>query len=198
MTLNPYPIEMRKEPYLYVVAFLMDGSMSGVLLCAPLLAVSFGARYDDLGMLGALGFLAYSLSCLVSGRLSERVGYQRSMAFAAPAACISVALICYASRLGHVYILYGTTWLFLSGFWPPFQAWLGEGKSRGDLLRSLGRFNMSWSSGVLVGPVVGGALYAVGTAWPFAVCAGLACAISLSLFILKFRESAPPKATEKP
>ena len=184
---------MRKEPYLYLAAFLMDGSIAGVLLCAPLLAVALGASYDDLGMIGALGFLAYSLSCLGSGRLSERVGYRRSMAFAALATGASAALFCYASRLAHVFILYGTTWLFLSGFWPPFQAWLGEGKSRGDLLRSLGRFNVSWSSGVLIGPAFGGALYAVGAAWPFGVCAAVVCAISLSLFLLRFRESTPPE-----
>ena len=184
---------MRKERWLYTAAFLMDCSLAGMFLCAPLLAVSFGATYDDLGMIGALGFLAYTLSCLVSGAFSERVGYQRSLALSALAVCVSIGLMGRARGLSHVYILSGTTWFVLSGFWPALQAWLGQGKTPTQLLSSLGRFNVSWSTGALVGPIVWGAVFARNTSLTFYLCAGLVGVIAVAFSLARFHDTAPPK-----
>jgi len=60
--------------------------------------------------------------------------------------------------------------------WPSVQAWLAERteKNHRALNRSLGLFNMAWSSGLVVGPLVAGRI------WndelpnlPFVICAGI-------------------------
>ena len=83
---------MKKEPYLYTAAFVMVCSMSCMGLCIPLLAMWLGATYQDLGIIGAVSSLTYTLACLASGRLSDRLGYQRYFSFSAVAIAISITL----------------------------------------------------------------------------------------------------------
>lgn len=189
---------MKKEPFLYVAAFTMDGCIGVIGLCVPLLAVRLGATYDDLGAVGAISAFVYALACLGAGRLAERIGYRRSMALASLAVALSVALSPRATRVSHLIALYSATWLFISGYWPALHAWLGSGKGRRDLLRSLGRFNISWALGLLVGPAVGGALYAGDTGLPFLIAAGAIGALSLSLFLLRFQKPSPAQTAEAP
>ena len=189
---------MKKEPYLYTTAFIMVCSMSCMGLCIPLLAVWLGATYQDLGIIGAVSSLTYSLACLASGRLSDRLGYQRYFSFSGIAVALSITLYIWTTRVSHVAVLFGITRLLLSGCMAPLQAWLGVHKSRVELLRTLGFFNVSWSFGLLIGPAIGGALYAVDLKWPFLFSAGLIGIVSISMFHLKFHEIAPTSTDSAP
>jgi MFS family permease len=120
------------------------------------------------------------------------------MTLASAAVALSVACYPHATRVLHLIALYTATWVFLSCYWPALQAWLGSGKGRRDLLRSLGRFNISWALGILVGPAVGGSLYAKDLHWPFLIAAGAIAALSLSLLLLKFQAQPPAQTPDPP
>jgi len=182
---------IKEESLLYTFAFLVDGCISVVWFCIPLLALQLGASYEDLGVLGAIGSLTYALSCLLVGRLSDRVGYQRTIIIT----CFIVALLfssyLVVTQVVHMLILSGITGVIVAGLWPPLQAWIGQGKEGRKLLRALGGYNISWSLGVLVGPVLGGLLYAVYPTGIFALCAGLIGLLAIGLKVVRVREEEP-------
>jgi MFS family permease len=152
---------VKKEYFLYISAFLMDGSFAIVSICIPLHALQFGATYEDLGFISASGALVYSVSCLFSGRLADRIGYRRIMTVAC--FLIALAFIGYLSidRIWHFALLSVLSAVAISYYWPPLQAWLGRGKPRHVLLPTLGRFNVAWALGVFIGPALGGTLFEI-------------------------------------
>ena len=182
---------MKKEPFLYLASFILDGCFALTGLCVPLLAMRLGATYDDLGALGAVGAFIYSLSCLASGRLSDRMGYRRSLTAASLMVVIVFSCYPFVTRVAHIFILSGVTGLVISNFWPPLQAWLGKGKDRRSLLRALGGFNVAWSLGFLIGPALGGQIYEVNPNQVFFLGAGLVAVLFLALLFLNVRESQP-------
>jgi MFS family permease len=181
---------MRKEPFLYIIAFLVDGSFAVVGLCVPLLAMSIGATYDDLGAMSATGALAYSLGCFAVGRVSDRFGYRRFMSIA----CVGVALIFLTyplvSAVWQLFVLAALTGPLLAGFWPCLQAWLGRGKDRRQLLGAVGGFNVAWSLGFLVGPAAAGFMYSLDPHHVFHLAAAAAALVFAALLFLRLRDDA--------
>jgi len=179
---------MRKEPFLYAIAFVVDGCFALLGICVPLLAMSIGATYDDLGAISATSALTYSLGCFAGGHLSDRIGYRRFMVVAS----LGIALICVCylvvDQLWQLFALAGLTGAMMSGFWPPLQAWLGAGKDRSQLLQAVGGFNVCWSLGILIGPVLGGTLYAVDPSRVFVLAAVLMGTIFAFMLRLPVRE----------
>lgn len=62
---------------------------------------------------------------------------------------------------------------------PSLQAWMGDAAPAGRLVRSLSRFNVAWSMGLLAGTVGSGALFTLHPSVPFAAAAGVALVIAL-------------------
>ena len=56
------------------------------------------------------------------------------------------------------------------------------------MLNTLGKYNVCWGLGILVGPLAGGALYSLGTATPFVFASSLMGLISIVLILLKVRD----------
>jgi len=185
---------IKKESLLYTFAFLVDGCISVVWFCIPLLALRLGASYEDLGALGAIGSLAYALSCLLAGRLSDRVGYRSTIIYT----CFLIVLVfssyLVVSQVVHLLILGAITGVVVAGLWPPLQAWIGQGKEGRRLLHALSGYNISWSLGVLAGPVLGGLLYAVYPTGVFALCAALMGLLAIGLTVVRVREEEVPAA----
>ncbi|MCX6357543.1 MAG: MFS transporter [Candidatus Aureabacteria bacterium] len=70
-------------------------------------------------------------------------------------------------------------------FWPPLQAWCAEAGNPGRLSHRLGIFNLSWSLGIMIGPVIGGSLYALDYRFPW--CYGILS--NLVMLVLLMRAS---------
>jgi MFS family permease len=73
---------------------------------------------------------------------------------------------------------------FLGFVWPAIQAWLAERTAVGAraLNRNIGLFNMSWSSGLLLGPLLAGILWRDHLPkYPFFFCAGIGLVMVLVL-----------------
>ena len=179
---------MKKEPFLYVITFVMDGCFALVGICVPLLAMRLGATYDDLGAINAISALAYSLSCLVASRLADRVGYRSFMTGSSLVVALAFVFYLAVTRIWQMFILAGLSGAAIGGFWPSLQAWLGEGKDRRELLRSVGRFSVAWSLGFLIGPAVGGTLYTVDPARVFGLGGALVGLVFLAISLVQVRE----------
>ncbi len=189
---------MEKNRLLYAVAFVMDATFALVGLCVPLLAIRLGATYDDLGAIGAAGALVYTVSCVLSGRLSDRVGYRRTMVVASFAAIFVFLLYTSASSVVHIFLLVAASRLSLAGFWPPTQAWLGQGRQGRDLLQTLGKFNVCWSLGIFAGPAVGGWLFNLDQSWPFLAASAGASTVFLALLVSRHSVASSPSPGPHP
>ena len=187
---------MKKESFLYGIAFLMDGCMAVVGLCVPLVALQLGATYDDLGMIGGVGAAIYSLCCLFSGRIADRFGYRQIMAGATLVVGFVYVGYLFITHIWHLVLLAGLMSLAISHFWPPLQAWLGRGKTRGNLLRDLGRFNVAWSLGFLIGPLVGGFMFETRPNSAFWLGIFLMMVMFIAFISLKVREDSDEQTQE--
>lgn len=179
---------MKKDTLLYLISFAMDACAGLTGLGVPLVAMEVGATYDDLGAIGAIGSLTYSLGCFLSGPLADRVGYRRVMTFSSLGMALTLFSYLAVEHLWHLFVLSGAGGAIVSGFWPPLQAWLGKGKGRRYLLAALGRFNVCWSLGFLIGPVLSGLLYTWSSAYVFGLGAVLVGLIFLGLLLLRVEE----------
>ena len=56
------------------------------------------------------------------------------------------------------FILYGLLGLSMSLFWPPLMGWLSHGAEGRQLNKMMSRFNLAWSSGAIVSPLLAGYL----------------------------------------
>ena len=169
-------------------------SSTGVLAVAlPLLAISRGANPLELGLLGSLGALAYTFACPFAGWHVERIETDASL-LPAEAKRRSVMLSCgllivvdvcifLVSGLRDVFILAVSGSLCAGIFWPPLQAWLAESGGRARLSERLGMFNLSWSVGIMLGPMIGGMLYAIDYRYPWCYSAA-ANALMLTALLL--------------
>lgn len=186
---------MKKERFLYLLGLIMDGCAGLAGLGVPLLAMGIGADYGDLGAIGATGSLAYSAGCFFAGSLADRIGYRRMMTLCSLGAALVFGAYLLVDQIWQFYAVALAGGLCNSGFWPPLQAWLGSGKGRRSLLLAVGRFNVAWSLGFLVGPALAGFLYPHGVVYVFGVAAGLAALLPLGLLFLPLCE---PEAETTP
>ncbi|GAG02655.1 unnamed protein product [marine sediment metagenome] len=44
-------------------------------------------------------------------------------------------------------------------FWPILEAWIAEKESKRTLIQKMALFNISWSTGLAIGPLIGGILF---------------------------------------
>jgi MFS family permease len=184
---------------LYAFAFIMN-SATGVLVVAfPLLGIRFCASPLQLGILGAAGAFVYTLACPFGGGLSDRVraragGRRGSLIFCCALLVAVDSFIFAVSGLRDLFIIAICGYFFSAFFWPPLQAWLSEVGGRERLAERLGLFNLAWSLGIMVGPMIGGFLFAVDYRLPW--CYAMLTNSSLVLLLLLLRKqtsaAAPP------
>ena len=187
---------MRKEPFLYLSAFMMDSGMALVGLCVPLLAIQVGGTYDDLGALRAAHAFTYAGGAFLLGRLADRVGYKRSMAACSLLLVPILVGYCYADAVWQLFALSLLSGLALAAFWPSLQAWLGEGQNRDGLRRVIGGFNISWSLGMIAGPGLAGALYAAHAEGSFVWVASLCAVLFMAIGLVRIKENSPVEPVE--
>lgn len=144
---------------LLAASFFMDGSFYLILTVIPLLAIQLHATPVQLGILPLLSSGVYIGSALFFGRLSDRVS---RMAMARVGAWLRVLVslaLTRADSLGWIMAAMPLLGVANALFWPALQASIGEMRGR-DLGRDLGAFNVSWSTGKMLGFLLGGVLIA--------------------------------------
>jgi len=191
----------RFMPLLYACAFLMDAASSAMVVSRSPFGMLLGATPFELGVLGSAATVPYAFSTLLFGRLSDRLG-RRRLVLAGVACLIPLFALMPASKTPLQFGLLLAMWSFVMGaYWPPLQAWIGDLRATGLVGRALTWFNVGWSTGVMVGSLVGGLLFTAHPAWPFRFSV-TCCALILALVLLSplpsaavHRDSERPAAT---
>ena len=116
------------------------------------------ASPSQIGLLAATWSLSYILGCLLLRPLADRLLPRHSILLAVVTMSFAVAALLGVDRLAAVFLCYALYGFGTSFFWPPLMGWLSTGIEGPDLNRAMGRFNLCWSIGGIVGPVLAGYL----------------------------------------
>ena len=174
---------------IYCLAFLMNFTTGMLIFGFPMTAIQvFDAGVVSLGVLGMAGAGFYALVCLVSGRAADRFGSKRMISLS----CVFLLLVYFSiylvSRFWHLLAISMLFSLGAAHFWPALMKWVGEAEGK-DVLRSrIGLFNVSWSAGIMLGPLVSGTLFARDFHYPFLASAAVVIVILLLLALSRRRK----------
>ncbi len=138
------------------------------------------------GQLMGAGGLAAGVSCLVVGRLADRLGHRRVLIVASAGSALFSAPHAIAQTVGQLFGLRIGWGLISGGAGPAMNAMIGANVSSDTFGRSFGLTTSAMCLGFALGPLAGGALAsAMGLRWPFVVMAVLqaATAVLIALYV---------------
>ncbi|MBD3291437.1 MAG: MFS transporter, partial [Armatimonadia bacterium] len=143
---------------IFIAALVMDLAIAVIGLGVQLLGNDLGASPSMLGWLGTVGALCYAIGCLFSGRLSDRIGRRVCVSLSCTICGLAWLTMTQAGSALQLLAILPFSGAGISMFWPPVQAWMSEitvgGRKR--LNQNIGAFNISWTIGLMLGPVVAG------------------------------------------
>ena len=171
---------------IYASVFLTDMASIILVFTVDRDLAERGADLMTLGLIGGAMGMAFAVSCLVSGSLSDRIGRW-------PLALGGIGLMGLATSGCLVFsppswVYFGAYWLAglaLGMYFPAILAFLSQNGEQRSRLRGISRplviFCFAWNGGVISGILVAGQLFAWGRAWPIGVAL---LASGLNLLIL--------------
>jgi MFS family permease len=142
----------------YASAAAMDGGFFMIMTAMPFKVLALGGGALELGLVPAIGAIAYVICAPLTGHWSDRAGRTR-LCLAGGLTLIACAVLAY--RATTVPALLGLQLLMGLGkalYWPVVQSTLGDITRAADRIRVLGRFNVAWSGGKTLGFLLGGLL----------------------------------------
>lgn len=172
--IKAYASGIGKTAVIYPAAFLLV-----VALAVLMLSLVFYVRevYDASGIqVGAMfgaWWLCYAASCISLRPLTD--SFRPRMIL--PVSTFAMSMFALGIRLGGclamVYVCCGLMGLSSGLFWPPLMGWLSTGLEGPQLNKVLGRFNVSWSVGGMIGAPLGGWLSQYNVVLPIYVASAL-------------------------
>ena len=128
----------------------------------------FGAGAQVIGLASALFHGLYFIACFALRPVSLRIRPRFSLVISSFSAAGLLALLSAATQVWMVLALYSAVGFVLALFWPPIMGWLSAGVEGQTLNRQISYFNLSWSVGMVIGPLVAGLLAERDVALPLA------------------------------
>ena len=142
-------------------------------LTLTLYAMRLGATPIQLGLIGMMWPATYTVSCLFTGPLSDRLPRRLLPICGCIIAGISYSLAIKASIPFHIILIGIPAGISFALFWPPLEAWLADLSPARDLRRNFGIFNIAWSTGAAPGPFLAGLAIGVGVTFSLAISVAL-------------------------
>jgi len=184
-------------------AFCMALAQNSWSVGLPFLVKGLGGSDMQVSWCAALFMGVYCTLCVVGVRFVERLKARRLLL--ASSAILAVfftgmtTLVFSVTRGSEapatvlaLIVLSALHGLFLAAYWPPLMGWVSLGRQGAGLSRRLARFNISWSSGAVLGPFIGG--YLIESSWRAWVSIVYAFFIGAFLLILRTRPVPPAPA----
>jgi len=169
-----------KTAVIYPAAFLVATAGGTLMLGIVFYAKDvFGASAGQIGWLNATWSLCYIIGCLLLRPLSIRMLPRYSMLTATFLMFVTIAALTNAKAFFLVFVFYGLFGFTLSFFWPPMVGWLSANIEGVELSRSMGRFNLCWSAGMVASPVLAGWLSEIDPRLPLRFSSALYVATTL-------------------
>lgn len=149
---GPHTSQLRR---INLSVFFASLGLASVYLI-PAFAEDLGASYLDLGFIGTVRSLPYMVLPVIVGYLGDRFERRRpflASVFIAGAATLMLASTHTIEGIILVQVLLGVGF---SLFWPLSEALVSENAPLRRQTTVLGMYGVSWASGFLVGPLLGG------------------------------------------
>ena len=186
-------------PILYLATAALQASLNMVFLALPIYALSVSASPLEIGLIGALGGLAYSLMARFLGGLSDRYSKKSFVILGAALEAVVSAIYPFCISTQHLIPVRIVQSLGLALFWPATEAMIAAEALNGTMERVLVGYNISWSiANTVSSPLAGFLITALTLALPFYVSSALAFAIAIILVTTPNRSAhspSPIKAT---
>lgn len=192
--IKSYYTGIGKSAVIYPAAFLVALAVGALSLGAIFyVRETFNATPGQVGVLSALWSLSYIAGCLLVRPLFDTVAPRFLLITSTGLMfCSSAALILLPSFLPFT-VVYCFCGMSMALFWPPLMGWLVKGMEGKKLGSVMGRYNFSWSAGIIASPYLAGFLSEHGASYPLYLCASLllfTCVLlaGASLALPKLRE----------
>ena len=141
---------------LYAVIFTVSLAVSTAMTMAPVYAERMGADYITLGLMGAAAAVGYTVTTLVSGALLDRYEKVRLYTLFNVAIAASMLAQVLARDVGDLIALRLLLGLSTGTFWVSSSAIVADLSPPEGLTHSIVVYNLSWMSGMVAGPLLGG------------------------------------------
>jgi len=141
---------------LYVTIFLTAIGLGTASFMLPVYATSLGANYVDLGLMGALRNVVYTLMTLTVGYLLDRFERIRIYFGFMIVGIVVVALFGAMTQVALLIAWSSLLGLVSAAFWVTASTLTANISPPEKLSQSMGRYNLSWILGFVVGPAAGG------------------------------------------
>lgn len=142
-----------------------------------------GLNASSIGWYFAAGYGCYAVGCIAIRPVQNKILPPVSMFIAIAMTVFSLLMISRSTSPGAVLVYYMIFSMAPTFYWPQVMGWFSYGLSNDELSKSISRFNVSWSSGALVGPLLGGILAERNIMMSFYLDIGMIGAIALLLII---------------
>ena len=143
--------------FIFLAAFAYQMIVGVVGIAVPIYANMLGASLFIVGIIGSAGGLVYSFMPLVSGILCDRIGRKLFISvslFSYGVSCLLYSLVQEPLMFIPIKIL---EWISVATFWPAVESLIADSATE-ELEDALKKFNISWGSAMVVGPLMGGIL----------------------------------------
>jgi MFS family permease len=141
---------------LYVTIFLISTAYGAITFLLPVYAESLGATYIQLGLLGSIGSIVYTVMTLLTGLMLDRFEKVRFFLVFTAFGVLVPVLFSLTSSVPELFPLRGLLGVASAAFWVTASTLTADLSPPEELTKSVVRYNVSWISGFVAGPIIGG------------------------------------------
>ncbi len=172
---------------LYITIFLTATGLGTASFMLPVYATSLGANYVDLGLMGAFRNVVYTLMTLTVGYLLDKFERIRIYFSFMIIGVVVVALFGVMTQVALLIVWSSLLGLVSAAFWVTASTLTANISPPDRLSQSMGRYNLSWILGFVVGPTAGGFISGAYGFQALFLCLASIITVSVAVIFLRIK-----------